>query len=311
MSGYKTLQDEFSERIGSEYTTDKFDYNDTEQSDLYLSSADNRMDQIRNVSNKNKKNVVHNFDDYQNEYYSTDNYGTRNNDSVYLDEPYLKDDDLNMNNSGVTIGEFDNRVLPINYYKAKKCKKQCLLRNKNTNNICAYCRQIALENRVFNNDKQMLKRELIEPIPQYMVPRYSNDSNDSNYNNGSNGKQKMEGIKATKKKKKQIIDYTDLNKFVDSELDLSIFDKSESYRSLSNAEIADDDPEAMQWQYKFINPDEVPAEYRNAEAYSQYSQIYYDNNDEADGSFPFRYAYTNRGKKPQHLFVPDHKLLTL
>ena len=31
MSGYKTLQDEFSERIGSEYTTDKFDYNDTEQ----------------------------------------------------------------------------------------------------------------------------------------------------------------------------------------------------------------------------------------------------------------------------------------
>ena len=86
-------------------------------------------------------------------------------------------------------------------------------------------------------------------------------------------------------------------------------DNYQSYKE--KMELLGDDPQALQWQYKFVNPDEIPKPYRTTEMYDQYPQVYYDNNYEEDGDFPFRYAYTARGGKPYRQMLTDHTLLTL
>lgn len=283
MAGYKTLQDEFSERIGSDYDVDIFRVSDYQIMQDKLSSMDT-VRLIRESEGHKRKKIIHN-DAYItsgdiSEIDSTP-LGVDNVDNVPIEYDKIYPEDIGYN---------DNRILGINYFSAKKCPKKCLFRNKNVNNICAYCRQIQLQNQMFNDDKKILQRDLIRPTPtvQFWKQRDA----------------------PTKKDFKDVQEFVDLDEQINEEIGhydiMNDYDK----RNSGSDKYKYDDPQAMRYMYEFVNPNDVPKSMRSAESYSQYGQRYYDNNEEADGSFPFRYAYVN-GKKTYHRFIPDHKLMTL
>lgn len=238
--------------------------------------------------------------------YNTDEYDIYDHTSDYVDD--LRD-------LGSIRDYGKKKILPVKIGQQSNStnflypKKGCIEKKRGQqscyNSLCQYCTQMRMEDKIWNNELKLAKKNLV--VPQPLAASFKK------------GKFKQGGL--TEKEKEYISQDRLIKEEIERETVNDLFDSAEKYNpSLygdnyqtyqEKAKLLGDDPQALQWQYKFVNPDEIPKPYRNTEMYDQYPQVYYDNNYEEDGDFPFRYAYTAKGGKPYRQMLTDHVLLTL
>lgn len=226
--------------------------------------------------------------DYDGDIFNVEEYATG----------YKKNTGVTVND--ISIGKQNNSITNINYFASKpKCQlnysTKCNICSRGLDKfgvlggskICRLCQDLKYNANINKNIDLSMKKELILPPPK--LPKQQSKKTDKLFDEFIN--------------KDQLI--------TDEIVREMTYYNEHNYDYLEKEEILNEDPEALQWQYKFVNPFDVPSAYRVNESFKQYNdQFYYDNNSSANGDFPERYAFIGK-PMPVTRTVTNHKLLTL